>query len=142
MVLEKQSWKVCKPRVWYVQWGAMGHPQAYGVDHYLNESLFDSPSFPVKKTSPQNSFPFLFCGGDISGHKDNMQAAIKPPNKIWCKVSREYIKLPTFNKCQKTQKESSWNLKEWIKQQKTESVQKNSSSITNFFGPLKHVRKI
>ena len=100
----------------------MGHPQAYGFHHFLNDSLFVGPSFPVKKTSPQNSFPFLFCGGDISGHKDKMQAAIKPPNKIWFKVSRECIKLQTFPKYQKTQKESSWNSKEWVLQNKTESV--------------------
>ena len=95
---------------------------------------------PCEKTSPQNSFPFLFCGGDISGHKDKMQAAIKPPNKIWFKVSRECIKLQTFPKYQKTQKESSWNSKEWVLQNKTESVQKNSSSKTYLIAPLKHVR--
>jgi hypothetical protein len=27
----------------------MGHPQAYGVIHYLDESLLDDYSFPVKK---------------------------------------------------------------------------------------------
>ena len=77
---------------------------------------------PCEKTSPQNSFPFLFCGVDISGHKDKMQAAIKPPNKIWFKVSRECIKLKAFPKYQKTQKESSWNSKEWVLQNKTESI--------------------
>ena len=62
---------------------------------------------PCEKTSPQNSFTFLFCGGDISGHKDNMQAVIKPPNKIWFKVYRDCINFQTFPKYQKTQKESS-----------------------------------
>jgi hypothetical protein len=42
---------------------------------------------------------------DIRGHKDNMCAAKKNPNKIWCKISREYFKFPTFTKYQKTQKE-------------------------------------
>jgi hypothetical protein len=27
----------------------MGHPQAYGVIHYLDDSLVDDYSFPVKK---------------------------------------------------------------------------------------------
>jgi hypothetical protein len=40
--------------------GAMGHPEAYDVHHYLDDSSFDDPSFPVKKTSPQNYFPSLF----------------------------------------------------------------------------------
>jgi hypothetical protein len=43
---------------------------------------------------------------DIRGHKYNLSAANKTPNKIWCKVSRECIKFPTFTKYQKTQKES------------------------------------
>jgi hypothetical protein len=38
---------------------AMGHPQAYGVVHYLDDSLLDDYSFPVKKTSSQNYFPSL-----------------------------------------------------------------------------------
>jgi hypothetical protein len=41
---------------------------------------------------------------NIRGHKDNLSAAKKFPNKIWCKVSRESIKFPTFTKYQKTQK--------------------------------------
>jgi hypothetical protein len=49
--------------------GVMGHPQAYDVHHYLDDSLFGDPSFPVKKTSPQNGFPSLFWADDISGHK-------------------------------------------------------------------------
>jgi hypothetical protein len=44
---------------------------------------------------------------DIKGHKDNMCAAKKTPNKNWCKMSRECIKFLTFTKYQKTQKESS-----------------------------------
>jgi hypothetical protein len=41
---------------------------------------------------------------DIRGHKDNMYAATKIPNKIWCKVFTQYIKFPIFKKYQKTQK--------------------------------------
>jgi hypothetical protein len=44
---------------------------------------------------------------DIRGHKDNICTAKKTPNKIWCMVSIEYIKLPTFTKYQNTQTESS-----------------------------------
>jgi hypothetical protein len=53
-------------------------------------------------------------------------------------VSIEYIKLPTFTKYQNTQTESSWDSNECSKQQKTESVKKNNSSLAYF--PLKHVR--
>jgi hypothetical protein len=40
---------------------------------------------------------------DIRGYKNNISAAKKNPNKIWCKVSRECIKLPTFIKYKKAQ---------------------------------------
>jgi hypothetical protein len=40
--------------------GAMGHPQAYGVIHYLYDSLLNQYSVPVKKTSRQNYFSPLF----------------------------------------------------------------------------------
>jgi hypothetical protein len=54
-------------------------------------------------------------------------------------VSRECIKFPTFTKYQKTQKESSWESNKHSKQQKTKSVNKNSSSLTNFPALLKRV---
>jgi hypothetical protein len=38
----------------------MGHTQAYGVTHYLDDSFLDEYSIPVKKTSPQNYFPPVF----------------------------------------------------------------------------------
>jgi hypothetical protein len=85
----------------------MGHPQAYGVVHYLDKSLFDDYSFPVKKIHHKTISHLFSRVDDIRGHKDNMCAAKKTPNKIWCKVSREYIKLPTFTKYQNTQKKSS-----------------------------------
>jgi hypothetical protein len=40
--------------------GFHGNPQDYGVIHYLDDSLLDIYSFPVKKTSSQNYFPSLF----------------------------------------------------------------------------------
>jgi hypothetical protein len=43
----------------------------------------------------------------IRGHKNNICAAEKIPNKIWFNISKEYIEFPTFTKYQKTQKESS-----------------------------------
>jgi hypothetical protein len=42
----------------------------------------------------------------LEGTKDNMHAAIKPLNKIWHNMYREYINFLTFTKYQKTQKES------------------------------------
>jgi hypothetical protein len=82
--------------------GATGYSQAYGVLHYLDDSLLDDYSFLVKKLHHLYSRV-----DDIRGHTNNMCAVKKTPNEIWCKVSREYIKLPTFKKYQKTQKESS-----------------------------------
>jgi hypothetical protein len=77
---------------------------------------------------------------DIRGYTHNISAANKTLNKIWCKVSRECIKLPTFTKYQKTQNESSWDSNKCSKQQNTKSVNKNSSSLTNFSAPLKQVK--
>jgi hypothetical protein len=87
--------------------GAMGNPQDYGVIHYLDDPLLDQYSVPVKKLHHKTIFCLFSRVADIRGHKDNSSAAKKNPNKIWCKVSRECIKLPKFNKYQKTQKESS-----------------------------------
>jgi hypothetical protein len=37
-----------------------GHPEAYGVVHYLDDSLFDDPSFPLKKVHHKTlSHPFF-----------------------------------------------------------------------------------
>jgi hypothetical protein len=75
----------------------------------------------------------------IRGHEDNMCAAKKTLNKIWCKVSREYIKFPTFTKYQKTKKESSLGCNEYSNQQKTEYVLKIAAAW-RIFSPLTHVR--
>jgi hypothetical protein len=42
----------------------------------------------------------------LVGTKDNMHAAIKPPNKIWYMIFKDYSKLLTFKKYQNTHKES------------------------------------
>jgi hypothetical protein len=60
----------------------MGHPQAYGVIHNLDDSLLDQYSVPVKKHDHKtlsHRFPRV---ADIRGHKDNLSAAKKIPNKI------------------------------------------------------------
>jgi alpha-D-ribose 1-methylphosphonate 5-triphosphate synthase subunit PhnI len=85
----------------------VGHPQAYGVTHYLDYSLLDEYSVPVKKLHHKTISHHFSRVADIRGHKDNISAAKKTPNKIWCKVSRECIKFPTFTKYQKSQQESS-----------------------------------
>jgi hypothetical protein len=72
---------------------------------------------------------------DIGGHKDNKCAPKKTPNKIWCKVSREYIKFPRFTKYQKTQKESSWDSNECSKQKKNRIYQEKQNQLGEFFGP-------
>jgi hypothetical protein len=84
--------------------GAIRHTKAYGVVHYLDDSLFDNPSFPVKKLHCR-TLSHLFSRVDaLEDTKQNMHDVIKPPNIIWFKVSRDYIKLPTFKKYQNTQK--------------------------------------
>jgi hypothetical protein len=85
----------------------MGLPQAYGVVHYLDYSLLDDYSFPVKKLHHKTISHLFSRMDDIRGHKDNICTAKKHPNKIWYKVSRDYIKFPTFTKYQNNQKESS-----------------------------------
>jgi hypothetical protein len=119
----------------------MGHPQAYGVFHYLYDSLFDDYFFPVKKLYHKIIFHLFSKVDDIRGHKDNMYASKKTPNKIWYKVSREYIKLPIFTKYQKTKKNHLETQINAQNQQKTESINKNNSSLANFFASYKHVRK-
>jgi hypothetical protein len=120
--------------------GAMGNPKDYGALHYLDDSLLDQYSVPVKKLHHKTIFHLFSRVADIRGHKDNLSAAKKTPNKIWCKVSRECIKFQTFTKYQKTSKRIILRLKTNAqKQQKIESTNKNSSNLTNFSTPLKQV---
>jgi hypothetical protein len=73
--------------------------------HYLDDSLFDDPSFPVKKLH-HKTFSHLFSEWmTLVGTKDNMHVAIGPQNKISYMMSREWIKFLTFTKYQKTHKE-------------------------------------
>jgi hypothetical protein len=58
MVLEKQGWNSMQTKELICPGGRHGASQAYGVVHYLDDSLLDD-SFPVK-TSPKNYFPSLF----------------------------------------------------------------------------------
>jgi hypothetical protein len=85
----------------------MGHPQDYGVIHYLYDSLLHQYSVPVKKLHHKTISHLFSRVADIRGHKDNLSAAKKTPNKIWYKMFRECIKFPTFTKYHKTQRESS-----------------------------------
>jgi hypothetical protein len=94
----------------------MGHLQTYDIVHYLDNSLFDNYFFLVKKLH-HKTFSHLFSEWmTLEGTKDNMHAAIKPINKIWHKMSREYIKFPTFTKYQNTHKESNGGSNECSKQ--------------------------
>jgi hypothetical protein len=52
---------------------------------------------------------------DIRGHKDNISAANKTPNKIWLKVYREFIKLLKFTNYQKDSKGIILRLKQMLK---------------------------
>jgi hypothetical protein len=60
----------------------MGHPQAYGVVHYLDDSLLDDYSFPVKKHHHKTISHLFSSVDDIRGHKHNMCANKKTPNKF------------------------------------------------------------
>jgi hypothetical protein len=68
----------------------MGNPQDYGVFHYLDDSLFDNPSFPVKNFTTE-LFPIYFTEWmTLEGTKDNMHASIKPTNIMEYYVKRVY----------------------------------------------------
>jgi hypothetical protein len=58
--------------------GAMGHPQAYGFIHYLDDSLIDQYSVPAKKLHHKTISHLISRVTDIRGHKDNLSAAKKP----------------------------------------------------------------
>jgi hypothetical protein len=76
----------------------MGHFQAYGVIHYLDDALLYDYSFPVKKLHHKTISHLFSRVTDIKGYKHNIRAAKKTPNKIWCKVFKECINFPTFTK--------------------------------------------
>jgi hypothetical protein len=113
----------------------MGHPQAYGVIHYLEDFLLDDYSYPVKKLHHKTISHLFFRVVYIRGHKDNICAAKKTPNKIWCKVSRECIKFPTFTKYQMTQKRIILRLKQMLKTIKDKICQKKQQQFGEIFCP-------
>jgi hypothetical protein len=56
----KKSWKSMQTKRLICLSGAMGIPnQAYGVFHYLDDSLFNNPSFPMKNFTIE-LFPISF----------------------------------------------------------------------------------
>jgi hypothetical protein len=73
--------------------GVMLHPQDYGVVHCLYDSLLNNHAFTVKKLHHRTISHLFSRMDDIRGHKDNICDIKKTPNKIWCNVSREYIKF-------------------------------------------------
>jgi hypothetical protein len=93
----------------------MGHPRDYGVIHYLYDSLIDQYSYPVKKLHHKTISHLFSRVADIRGHKDNISAANKTPNKIWLKVYREFIKLLNFTNYQKDSKGIILRLKQMLK---------------------------
>jgi hypothetical protein len=60
----------------------MGHPQYYGVIHYLDDSLLDQYSVHVKKLHHKTIYHLFSRVADIRGHKDNLSAAKETLNKI------------------------------------------------------------
>jgi hypothetical protein len=60
----------------------MGNLQDYGVIHYLDDSLLDDYSFPVKKLHHKTISHLFSRVADIRGYKNNISAAKKNPNKI------------------------------------------------------------
>jgi hypothetical protein len=60
----------------------MGNPQYYGVIHCLDNSLINEYSVPVKKLHHKTISHLFSRVADIRGHKDNISAAKKTPNKF------------------------------------------------------------
>jgi hypothetical protein len=83
MVLKKQGKNSMESKELIGTGVAMGHPQAYGVFHYLHDSLLDDYSFHVKKLQHKTISHLFSRVVDIRGHKDNICAANKTPNRIW-----------------------------------------------------------
>jgi hypothetical protein len=77
MVLETQGWDTMQTKKFIAPGGAMRIPQYYGVVHYLDESLLDDYSFPVKKFHHKTISHLFSRMDDIRGHKDNISAAEK-----------------------------------------------------------------
>ena len=83
--------------------------------------------------------PISLLWGDISSDRQTncLLHTILKQKFIW--VSRKFIMLYAYLQTQLDQKDSNYKFKECIKQNGTESVQKNSSSKTYLITLLRHV---
>jgi hypothetical protein len=70
---------------------AMGNSQDYGVIHYLDESLLDDYSFPVKKFHHKTISHLFSRMDDIRGHKDNISAAEKSQIKFGVRCPKSVL---------------------------------------------------
>jgi hypothetical protein len=61
---------------------SMGHPQAYGVIHCLDDSSLDENSVLVIKLHHKTISHHFSRVVDIRGHKDNISAVKKPQIKF------------------------------------------------------------
>jgi hypothetical protein len=77
-VLKKQGKNSMQTEKLIGSGGFHGNPQAYGVIHYLDDSLIDDYSFLVKKLHHKTISHLFSRVVDIRGHKDNMCATRKP----------------------------------------------------------------
>jgi hypothetical protein len=59
--------------------GCHGNPQAYGVFHYLDDSLFNNPSCPMKKHHHRTLSDLFSRVNDIRGHKSKYACYHKTP---------------------------------------------------------------
>jgi hypothetical protein len=82
MVLKKQGKNSMQTRELIGPGVAMGHTQAYGVFHYLDDSFLNDYSFPMKKFHHKTISHLFSRMVDIRGHKDNMCAANKTQIKF------------------------------------------------------------
>jgi hypothetical protein len=77
MELEKQGWNSMETKKLIGPGVPWGSPQDYGIVHYLDDSLLDNYSFPVKKLHHKTISHLFSRMDDIRGHKDNIYTAEK-----------------------------------------------------------------
>jgi hypothetical protein len=140
MVLKKQGNNSMQTEELIGTGGFHGQPQDYGVIHFLDDSFLDDYSFPMKKLHHKIISHLFSRVVDIRGPRDNMCAAKKTPNKIWCMVYREYILSCKHSLNIKILKKNHLETRINARNNKRESANKNSSSLANFFAPLKYVK--
>jgi hypothetical protein len=71
----------------------------------------------------------------IRGYKDNISAAKKDKNKIWCKVSRECIKLPTFTKYKNIKKKNHLETQTNAQNNKRQNLSIKTAAVWQIFSP-------